>query len=149
MRACLAAFLVMTPENTTLHTRAGAWIAECNGPKIDDCFITVHFQKTNVDGTHGAFALVLGRDRLAIVGKPDPIRAKIQVDRNNPIQCSHVRYCIFRRKAAVQGAFELATGSLVLISVQTSKEVFRFSLTTAGYHAVLAKLEAEGYQIEN
>lgn len=129
-----------------LKFRIGDWVTECGAA---GCSITGLFQQTNLNGRRGAFALVvlLGSRQLAVVGDPHPTRARLQIDANNPTACTGTRYCIFSGPEAGQAIRELASGSLVLLDVQTRQDVFRASLSTKGYQASLAELEAEGYRI--
>lgn len=129
-----------------LRFRIGDWITECGAA---GCSITGLFQQTNLNGRRGAFALVilLGRPQLAVVGSPYPDHAKLQIDANNPIACAGSRYCIFPGSETGRAIAELGTGSLILLDVRTHRDVFRASLSTRGYQASLAKLEAEGYRI--
>lgn len=129
-----------------LRFRIGDWVTECG---TAGCSITGLFQQTNLDGRRGTFALVilLGSHQLAIVGDPYPIRARLQIDANNPTACVGGRYCIFTGSEADRAIQELGAGSLVLIDVHTRRGVFRASLSTRGYEASLAKLQAEGYRV--
>ena len=134
------------PHAAVLRFRVDDWITECG---TAGCSITGLFQQTNLDGRRGAFALVvmLGSRQLAVVGEPYPIRARLQIDANNPTACVGTRYCIFPGYEAGRAIRELGAGSLVLIDVYTGKDVFRSSLSTKGYQASLAKLQAEGYKV--
>jgi hypothetical protein len=134
------------PAAAALRFRVGDWVTECG---TAGCSITGLFQQTNLDGRRGAFALVvmLGSRQLAVVGEPHPIRVRLQIDANNPAACVGARYCIFPGAAARRAIKELGAGSLVLIDVHTGKDVFRSSLSTKGYQASLAKLQAEGYKV--
>ncbi|HZU89446.1 MAG TPA: hypothetical protein VE993_09330 [Stellaceae bacterium] len=135
------------PRAAAFQFRAGDWVTECRTPA--DCSITGLFQQTNMDGRRGSFALVImvQSGQLAVVGQPFPVRARLQIDRNNPAECVGTRYCIFSRREARRAIDELSTGSLVLVDVYTVRNVFRSSLSTIGYQDSLAKLRAEGYAV--
>lgn len=134
------------PPAASLRFRVGDWVTECGSA---GCSITGLFQQTNLNGRRGAFALVimLGSGQLAVVGDPHPLRARLQIDANNPAACVGTRYCIFPGAQAGRAIRELGAGSLVLIDVYTREEVFRASVSTRGYRACLAKLQAEGYRV--
>lgn len=134
------------PQAAGLRFRVDDWVTECAAA---GCSITGLFQQTNLDGRRGAFALVvmLGSRQLAVVGDPYPLRARLQIDANNPTACAGSRYCIFPGYEANRAIKELRDGSLILIDVYTTKDVFRLSLSTRDYQASLAKLQAEGYKV--
>lgn len=134
------------PRAAELRFRVDDWITECG---IAGCSITGLFQQTNLDGRRGAFALVimLPSRQLAVVGQPHPIRARLRIDTNAAAACVGARYCVFPGSEAVRAIGELGAGSLILLDVHTDKAVFRSSLSTKGYRASLAKLEAEGYDV--
>jgi hypothetical protein len=142
-----AAAIANTPHAATLRFRVDDWITECRS--AGDCSITGLFQQMNLDGRRGSFALVIMLEsrQLAVVGQPFPIRARLQIDGNNPAECAGTRYCIFPGRQSRRAIGELATGSLVLVDVYTVKDVFRSSLSTIGYQNSLAKLRAEGYAV--
>jgi hypothetical protein len=136
-----------TPHAAALRFRVDDWITECR--TTVDCSVTGLFQQTNLDGRRGSFALVimLGSHRLAVVGAPYPIRARLQIDKNDPVECAGTRYCIFPGREARRAIGELGSGSLVLVDVYTSKDVFHSSLSAIGYQASLTELQAEGYAV--
>lgn len=136
-----------TPSAAALRFRVGDWVTECRTSA--DCSVTGLFQQTNLDGRRGSFAVVimLGSRQLAVVGAPYPIRAKLQIDKNDPAECVGARYCIFPSGEARRAIGELGAGSLVLIDVYTAGGVFRSSLSTIGYQSSLAELQADGYTI--
>jgi hypothetical protein len=138
--------LANASQAAALHFRIGNWVTECG---TAGCSVTGLFQQTNLDDRRGSFALVimLRSRQLAVVGNPLPIRARLQIDKNNPAECIGIRYCVFPYDAARHLIRELGDGSLVLVDVYTVKDVFRSSLSTIGYQASLAKLQAEGYDI--
>jgi hypothetical protein len=135
------------PRAAAFQFRVDDWVTECRTPV--DCSVTGLFQQTNLDGRRGSFALVimLRSRQLAVVGQPFPLRARLQIDGNNPVECAGTRYCIFPSRASRRAIGELSTGSLVLVDVYTVKDVFRSSLSTIGYQDSLAKLRAEGYAV--
>ncbi|GEM_PF-1154220 len=137
------------PRAATFRFRIGDWVTECQGSGIAGCSITGLFEQSNLDGRSGSFALVvmIGSRQLAVVGTPRPLRARLQIDKNNPAACAGARYCIFPGRAARRAIDELGAGSLVLIDVYTAKDVFHSSLSAFGYQASLAKLQAEGYAV--
>ncbi|HJU20809.1 MAG TPA: hypothetical protein VJ770_30540 [Stellaceae bacterium] len=134
------------PRTSSLRFRTDDWVTECGA---SGCSITGLFQQTNLNGRRGSFALVilLGSRQLAVVGEPYPIRARVQIDKNNPAECTGPRYCIFPSREARRAISELGAGSLVLVDVYTGKDLFRSSLSTRGYQASLAELQAAGYAV--
>jgi len=132
--------------------RADEWVTECDsGPGMGapDCSITVPFWQTRGD-PRGSFALVvmLQTGNIGIVGQPFPIRAVLRVDKNPPIECRQVRYCVFPSIQALALLRQLKIGSLVLIDVYTERGEFSFSLTPKGFQAGMAQIRAWGYQTE-
>ena len=97
----------------------------------------------------GSFALVvmLQTANMGIVGQPSPIKAMLRVDKNPPVECRQERYCIFPSAQATTAINQLRFGSLLLIDVVTARGTFRFSLTTKGYQAGIAKIQAWGYRL--
>jgi invasion protein IalB len=129
--------------------QADEWITECDtGTGVADCSITVPFWQ----GEHqrdGAFALVvmLPTGNVGIVGQPFPLRAVLRVDKNPPIECRQVRYCVFPSAQALAVLRQLKDASLILVDVFTAKGTFSFSLTPKGYQAGIAKIRAWGYHL--
>jgi hypothetical protein len=130
--------------------RSDEWITECEsgaGSAALDCSITVPFWQTQ--GDHGgSFALVvmLQTGNVGIVGQPFPEKAMLRVDKNPPIECRQIRYCVFPSTQALTVVKQLEIGSLILIDVFTTKGAFHFSLTPKGFQAGVAKIRAWGYR---
>jgi invasion protein IalB len=132
--------------------QADEWVTECDSsPGIGppDCSITVPFWESQGSPT-GSFALVvmLQTGNIGIVGQPFPDRAVLRVDKNPPIECRQVRYCVFPSIQALAVLKQLKIGSLVLIDVHTQKGEFSFSLTPKGFQAGMAQMQAWGYRTE-
>jgi len=70
----------------------------------------------------------------------------LRVDKNPPIECTQMRYCIFPSAQALAVVDQLKVASLILIDVFTAKGTFSFSLTPKGYQAGMAKIRAWGYR---
>jgi len=132
--------------------QADDWVAECSGPPGSGalCSITVPFWQTVADG-RGSFALVLMLQTgdVGLVGTPVPVRAVLRVGKNPEAVCRGERYCIFPAAQSLALRRELDDASLILIDVFTAKIRFSFSLSTAGYRAVLAQIRAWGYQLSD
>jgi hypothetical protein len=142
----LLPMLANAPQAAALRFQIGDWVTEC---RAAGCSITGLFQQTNLDGRRGSFALVIMMPsrQLAVVGDPFPVRARLQINKNNPAECVGVRYCIFSSRAARRLIDEMGIESLVLADVYTVRGVFHSSLSTIAYQATLAKLQAEGYAV--
>jgi hypothetical protein len=126
------------------------WTAECQigGPQraVDgDCSVTGVFQDIDVGSADGSFALLvaLRPPAVAIVGRPLPLKARLQIDANPAFACNGQRYCIFPATDTRRIIDELNRGSLILVDVVTGNSVYRASLSTAGFRAGLAKIRAE------
>jgi hypothetical protein len=151
-------FLVFFAQILVLWSAAGEqtfrsdeWITECKAtPRSGaaDCSIMVPFWQSQGD-QGGSFALVvmLQTGNIGIVGQPFPVRAVLRVDKNRPIECRQMRYCIFPSAQALAVVNQLRVGSLILIDVFTAKGTFSFSLTPKGYQAGMAKIRAWGYRV--
>src|SRR5271157_1059584 len=124
------------------------WITECSndGRSIPDCSITVPFWQEQGQ-QNGSFALVvmLQTGNIGIVGEPFPVKAVLRVDKNPPIECRQIRYCVFPSAPALAVVKQLKAGALILIDIFTEKGAFSFSLTPKGYQAGIAKIRAWGY----
>ena len=83
--------------------------------------------------------------QLAVVGEPVPARANLRIDKNQPVGCTGTQ-CIFSNTDAETVIRQLQYGSLMLIDVFTAKSVFQFSLSTKGFQAGMAKIQAMGYR---
>ncbi len=140
----LLPMLAHAPQAAPLHFQIGDWVTEC---RASGCSITGLFQQTNLDSRRGSFALVimLPSRQLAVVGDPFPVRARLQINMNNPAECVGIRYCIFPSREARRLIGEMAIESSVLVDVYTVKGVFHSILSTIAFQASLAKLQAEGY----
>jgi hypothetical protein len=143
----LCPFLAPSPAAGEQTFRSDEWVTECSA-EISDCSITVPFWQAQGD-RGGSFALVvmLQTANMGIVGQPPPLKAVLRVDKNPPIECSQERYCIFPSAQATTAINQLRIGSLLLIDVITARATFRFSLTTKGYQAGIAKIQAWGYRL--
>ena len=131
--------------------RSDEWITECElgpGSGMPDCSITVPFWQARGD-LDGSFALVviLQTGNIGIVGQPFPVKAVLRVDKNPPIECRQMRYCVFPSAQALAVTNQMKVGSLILIDVFTVKGTFSFSLTPKGYQAGMAKIRAWGYRL--
>lgn len=126
--------------------QADEWITECGAG--GDCSITVPFWQTGPSGK-GSFALVvmLQTGNIGIVGSPPPLRASLRVDKYPAAVCQGSRYCIFPTAQSLAVIRELATGSLILIDVDTAKAQFHFSLSPKGYQAGVAQVRAWGHRL--
>jgi hypothetical protein len=147
----LAPLFAAAPAAAAQRYRSDDWITECErdrptgGPT---CTITVPFSGI-VDGEKGSFALLvsLQSGEIGVVGQPFPLKARLQVDGNLPIECRGPRYCLFPREDSRAAIAELKAGSLVLIEVVTAKRQFWFSLTPKGFQAGINQIEAWGYDV--
>ena len=146
--AILAARIVHAAE---VQFRSDNWFTECETTfQLSDreCSIIGVFGVTLPNGRKGAFSLLidLKNRRVAVVGKPDPTKARIHVDKNPPLECTGTPYCIFSELDTDAVLRELKDGSVILIDVDTAKSSFQMSLSTAGYRAGLAKIQAQTLQ---
>lgn len=129
--------------------RSDAWITVCEPmPGTPKCSIAVPFGDVQ-NGAAGSFALVVVVDTgdIGIIGRPFPVRAVLRIDRDQPIECSEWRYCLFPRDQSLTAIKELEVGSVILIDVFTTRATFRFSLTARGYQAGIAQIRAWGYRL--
>lgn len=150
--ALTAALLGLALSATALPPRsamaaqfqADDWSTECAQNGDGDCSIIVPFQSRGSRQVAGSFALAIDMQTgiLAIVGQPPPVTAKLQVDKNPPIACNGPRYCLFAGDASLRAVAQLSRGALVLIDVATGQGDFHASLSTKGFRAGLAKIEA-------
>jgi len=149
---CLAlgALLLMPVSASGEQTfRSDEWITECAADPVSrapDCSITVPFWQPRGDGSF-ALVVMLQTGNIGIVGQPLPLKAVLRVDRNPPIECRQMRYCVFASAQALAVVKQLKVGSLILIDVFTAKGAFSFSLTPKGYQAGIAKIRAWGYRV--
>jgi hypothetical protein len=129
--------------------RSDEWITECEsgaGNAAPDCSITVPFWQTQGGGSF-ALVVMLQTGNIGIVGQPFPEKAMLRVDKNPPIECRQLRYCVFPSAQALTAVKQLEVGSLILIDVFTAKGAFHFSLTPKGFQAGVAKIRAWGYRL--
>jgi hypothetical protein len=131
--------------------QADDWVTECNTAdqrSDEDCSIIGVFRNTLPDGVKGSFSLLvdLKNHQVAVVGEPAPVRTSLRIDKNPALQCTGTPHCIFARSDADGVTRQLQYGSLILVDVFTAKSLFRFSLSTKGYQAGLAKIQAMGYR---
>jgi invasion protein IalB len=143
--------LVLSPATAEQTFRSDEWITECQvdpGNGTPDCSITIPFWQDR-DHQDASFALVvmLQTGNIGIVGQPLPVKAVLRVDKNPPIECRQIRFCIFPSAQALVVVNQLKVGSLILIDVFTTKGTFSFSLTPKGYQAGIAKIRAWGYRL--
>src|SRR3954447_4870990 len=130
--------------------RADDWIIECDTAHQtanDDCSIIGVFRRALPDGARGSFSLLvdLKSRQLAVVGEPVPARANLRIDKNQAVRCTGIQ-CTFSNTDAETVIRQLQYGSLILIDVFTAKSVFQFSLSTKGFQAGMAKIQAMGYR---
>jgi len=128
--------------------RADDWITECQGGGPGaGCSIIMPFQPTSARGATGSFALAVDIESgvAALVGRPPPLAARLQIDKNQPLGCTGPRYCLFAAGGASSAASQLAAGSIALIDIATKAGDFHASLSTKGYRAGLAKIRAWSY----
>lgn len=147
--ALCAHVLMLTPATGAQTFRSDEWITECavdSGTRTPDCSITVPFWQPRSDGSF-ALVVMLQTGNIGIVGQPFPVKAVLRVDKNRPIECRQMRYCVFPSAQALAVVKQLEVGSLVLIDVLTAKGAFSFSLTPKGYQAGIAKIRAWGYRL--
>lgn len=131
--------------------QVGDWVTECDilHETVDgDCSIIGVFRNTAAGGPSGSYSLLidLRNHQVAVVGRPPPTRASLRIDRNPPLQCVGTPHCIFSNADATLIKQELATGSIVLVDIATSKGTARTSLSTKEYQVSLANLRAEGWK---
>jgi hypothetical protein len=143
--------LLLRPAIPKQTFRSDEWITECElgpGSGTPDCSITVPFWQAQ-GVSDGSFALVvmLQTGNIGIVGQPFPVKAVLRVDKNPPIECRQMRYCVFPSAQALAVTNQMKVGSLILIDVFTVKGTFSFSLTPKGYQAGMAKIRAWGYRL--
>ena len=125
--------------------QADDWRAECtSGPPAGECTIIVTFRPNKGDGSF-ALALEMETSIMAIVGRPPPQSASLQVDKNPAIRCSGPRYCLFSFDDSIRAAGQLMTGRMALLDVVTRRGAFHASISTIGYRAALAKIRAWRY----
>ena len=142
----LLCFLVLAfPKvSNALQFQAGDWTTECEIQKPSgDCSIIGLLKGNSTAGTKGSFALAieLQTGQVALVGKPDLVGGVIRVDKSPPAECRGSP-CVFPSGQAEALISQLSTGRLVLVDLLSQKEVFRLSITTAGYRSGLAKIQA-------
>jgi invasion protein IalB len=128
-----------------MQFQADSWTAECDlKGKSGDCSIMAMLKGNSNRGTKGSFAFAadLQSGQFVLAGKPDPVGAIIRVDRNAPIACVGRPYCLVSSGQADTLVAQLSSGRLMLIDVFLAHEVFRLSVTTQGYRAGLAKIQA-------
>ena len=115
----------------------------------DDCSIIGVFRDRSRQGIAASFSLLadLRNKQLTVVGDPPPTSSRLQVDKNAPVQCNGAPYCIFSGSDAEIIIRQLQTGSLIFIDVFTAKGPLKFSLSTKGYRAGIAKIQAQGYAV--
>jgi hypothetical protein len=133
-----------------VRLQADDWVTECDTAHEtgnDDCSIIGLFRDRSRQGTAASFSLLadLRNKQLAVVGDPPPTSSRLQVDKNAPVQCDGAPYCIFSGSDAELVMRQLQTGSLIFIDVVTKKGLLKFSLSTKGYRAGFAKIQAQGY----
>ncbi|HKO18487.1 MAG TPA: hypothetical protein VJU82_06340, partial [Acidobacteriaceae bacterium] len=98
--------LVVAPPLTAqvhsdvLNFEAGSWSAECDvlqQTSDSGCAIYGLFGTTLPNGTKGSFSLLvdLADERVVVVGEPSPRRATVQIDKNQPLECTATPHCIF------------------------------------------------------
>jgi hypothetical protein len=129
---------------SALQFQAGDWTTECEIQKPSgDCSIIALLKGNSISGAKGSFALAieLQTGQVALVGKPDPVGGVIRVDNSPPAECSG-HPCVFPSVQAETLMNQLSTGRLVLVDLLSQKEVFRLSITTAGYRSSIAKIQA-------
>src|SRR5215217_4493304 len=133
--ALMLAFAYLTPPRPayaqTVRLQADDWVAECGTPE-GDCSIIGVFRNTSANASNASFSLLidLRNGQVAVVGKPDPARASIRIDKNPSMQCTGTPYCIFSSSDAEAISRQLQTGLLILIDVTASSSLFRSSLST-------------------
>jgi hypothetical protein len=146
----LCAQLLMLTSATGEQTfRSDEWITECAADSVSrtpDCSITVPFWQPRGDGSF-ALVVMVQTGNIGIVGQPFPLKALLRVDKNPPIECRQMRYCVFPSSQALAAVKQLQVGSLILIDVFTARGAFSFSLTAKGYQAGIAKIRAWGYRL--
>jgi hypothetical protein len=143
--ACGLSCVTATPPRAAEQFRADDWVSECEGARFGaGCSIMVPFGQRSMKGVAGAFALAVDVESgmVAIVGKPPPLAATLQIDKNPPLRCTGPQYCIFSAGGSLTAVQQLAAGSIALIDVATREGPFHFSLGTQGFHAGLAKIKA-------
>ena len=143
--------LAPLPATGAQKFQSDEWITECDPDPdrgVPDCSIMVPFWQAQ-GAQNGSFALVvmLQTGNIGIVGQPFPVKAVLRVDKNPPIECRQLRYCVFPSTSALAVVRQLKVGALILIDVYTDKGAFRFSLTPKGYQAGIAKIRAWGYHL--
>jgi invasion protein IalB len=146
-----AGILAPAPAAAAQQFQSDEWITECDGEPsrgVPDCSLTVPFWQAR-GAQNGSFALVvmLQTGNIGIVGQPFPVKAVLRVDKNPPIECRQMRYCVFPSGPALAIVKQLKAGTLILIDVYTDKGAFNFSLTPKGYQAGIAKIRAWGYRL--
>jgi hypothetical protein len=145
-----ARFLALVAALLALPTagfqfQADEWITECDVEnRAGDCAIIGVFRGASREGAKGTFSLAvdLRSGIVAVVGTPYPVEASLRVDRNPPIRCVGVRYCLMAGADSKRAMAQLETGALVLLDVSTEKGSFFLSMTTRGYRAGLSKINA-------
>lgn len=141
--ACIVLALPRTAS--PIELQADNWTTECDVKrKSIDCSIIALLKGNSHKGTKGSFAFAadLQSGQFVLAGKPDPDGAIIRVDRNAPIACVGRPYCLVPSGQADILVAQLSKSRLMLIDVFTAHEVFRLSITTQGYRAGLAKIQA-------
>jgi invasion protein IalB len=130
---------------SALQFQAGDWTTDCEIEKkgSGDCSIIGVLKGNGASGTKGSFALAveLQTGQVVLVGKPDPIGAVIRVDKSQPTECRGTP-CLVPSDQAETLIAKLSTGRLVLVDLFSRNEIFRLSITTAGYRSGLSKILA-------
>jgi hypothetical protein len=145
MMGPLALSLATAAYSENVKFESGPWVTECDFSRQQDqaCSAIGVFGTTLPNGTKGSFSLLVDftDERVAVVGKPTPTRATVQVDKNPSMGCT-TSPCIFSEADSNAITRQLKAGSLILIDVMTARATFRTSLSTQGYRAGIAKLLA-------
>jgi hypothetical protein len=139
-------FLVLgvSMVSSAFELQAGDWTTECEVEKPSgDCSIIGVVKGNGASGAKGSFALAieLRTGQVALLGKPDPVKATIRVDGNSPAACTGAP-CLMPSGQAEALIGQLSTGRLVLIDLFSRTDVFRLSITTQGFRSGLAKIQA-------
>jgi hypothetical protein len=142
--AAALCFVSLPAFGTALKFQADNWEADCELDKTEtDCSIIAVLRANTTSTTKGSFALAieLRTGLVALVGKPDPVKALIKVDKYPAFECTG-NPCLVPNGQAKTLIDQLSIGRLVLVDVVSQKEVFRLSTSTTGYRSSLAKIQA-------
>ena len=137
-------FVTFSAHGAALKFQADNWEVDCELDNTEtDCSIIAALKANTTSTTNGSFALAieLRTGLVALVGKPEPVKAIMKVDKNPAAECTGSP-CVVPNGQAKTLIAQLSVGRLLLVDVVSQKEVFRLSTSTTGYRSSFAKIQA-------